>query len=451
MTLAQQIASKVDAAKAIHALAAKENRDLTAEELAQANAHLDAADALKATAASEQAASEAQAAAAARLASADADLAKPQPRRLAATSATPLVAREAVLDDPARGFKSFGDFALEILDCGPSRSAIDSNQRLRAAAGTGMTQGVTAEGGVLVPPAFSKVIWDGARQKSESMLGYCDVQPIDPGVESVTIPAIAETSRATGSRWGGVRGYWKSELSAMTESRPKMRDVKIEPKELYVLGYVSDKLLRNAPGTASSILATAAADEINFLIGDSVFNGDGAGKPVGVISHASTVSVAKETGQVAATIVKANIDKMWARCHANWRNNAVWFVNQACEPELENLSMVVGTGGVPVYLPAGGVADTPNARLKGRPVVVVEYCQALGTKGDIVLADLKSYLVGLRGMVDQASSMHLKFDYAQTAFRFIFEVDGQPWMASPITPFKGSATLSPVVALDTRS
>lgn len=451
MTLAQQIASKVDAAKAIHALAAKENRDLTAEELAQANAHLDAADALKATAASEQAASEAQAAAAARLASADADLAKPQPRRLAATSATPLVAREAVLDDPARGFKSFGDFALEILDCGPSRSAIDSNQRLRAAVGTGMTQGVTAEGGVLVPPAFSKVIWDGARQKSESMLGYCDVQPIDPGVESVTIPAIAETSRATGSRWGGVRGYWKSELSAMTESRPKMRDVKIEPKELYVLGYVSDKLLRNAPGTASSILATAAADEINFLIGDSVFNGDGAGKPVGVISHASTVSVAKETGQVAATIVKANIDKMWARCHANWRNNAVWFVNQACEPELENLSMVVGTGGVPVYLPAGGVADTPNARLKGRPVVVVEYCQALGTKGDIVLADLKSYLVGLRGMVDQASSMHLKFDYAQTAFRFIFEVDGQPWMASPITPFKGSATLSPVVALDTRS
>ena len=404
MTLAQQIASKVDAAKAIHALAAKENRDLTAEELAQANAHLDAADALKATAASEQAASEAQAAAAARLASADADLAKPQPRRLAATSATPLVAREAVLDDPARGFKSFGDFALEILDCGPSRSAIDSNQRLRAAAGTGMTQGVTAEGGVLVPPAFSKVIWDGARQKSESMLGYCDVQPIDPGVESVTIPAIAETSRATGSRWGGVRGYWKSELSAMTESRPKMRDVKIEPKELYVLGYVSDKLLRNAPGTASSILATAAADEINFLIGDSVFNGDGAGKPVGVISHASTVSVAKETGQVAATIVKANIDKMWARCHANWRNNAVWFVNQACETELENLSMVVGTGGVPVYLPAGGVADTPNARLKGRPVVVVEYCQALGTKGDIVLADLKSYLVGLRGMVDQASS-----------------------------------------------
>lgn len=451
MTLAQQIASKVDAAKAIHALAAKENRDLTAEELTQANAHLDAADALKATAASEQAASEAQAAAAARLASADADLAKPQPRRLAATSATPLVAREAVLDDPARGFKSFGDFALEILDCGPSRSAIDSNQRLRAAVGTGMTQGVTAEGGVLVPPAFSKVIWDGARQKSESMLGYCDVQPIDPGVESVTIPAIAETSRATGSRWGGVRGYWKSELSAMTESRPKMRDVKIEPKELYVLGYVSDKLLRNAPGTASSILATAAADEINFLIGDSVFNGDGAGKPVGVISHASTVSVAKETGQVAATIVKANIDKMWARCHANWRNNAVWFVNQACEPELENLSMVVGTGGVPVYLPAGGVADTPNARLKGRPVVVVEYCQALGTKGDIVLADLKSYLVGLRGMVDQASSMHLKFDYAQTAFRFIFEVDGQPWMASPITPFKGSATLSPVVALDTRS
>lgn len=387
---------------------------------------------------------------------ASASTGRPGPRSvntpLAGTTDAPLVAREKVLEDPKRGFKHLGDFALAIMDAGPNvHQAIENGSRLKAAAGTGMTQGVTADGGILVPPAFRKEVWDGARQQSESMLGYCDVQSIDPGVQSVEIPAIAETSRATGSRWGGIRSYWKGELTQMTESKPTLRGVKVEPQELYVFSYISDKLLRNAPGLASGLLAKAAADEINFKMGDSVFNGLGNGMPVGVIGHASVVSVAKESGQAAATINATNINKMWARCHANFRSGAVWFINQAVEPQLELLSANVGTGGVPIYLPPGGIADTPNARLKGRPVVVVEYCAALGTVGDIVLGNFGAYLVGLRGMVDQASSMHLKFDYAQTAFRWIFEADGQPWLASKITPFKGSDTLSPFVTLDTRS
>lgn len=49
-------------------------------------------------------------------------------------------------------------------------------------------------------------------------------------------------------------------------------------------------------------------------------------------------------------------------------------------------------------------------------------------------------------------SIHLRFDYGETAFRFMFEIDGQPWIAEPLTPFKGSAnTLSPFVTLATRA
>lgn len=440
--------------KALRATAKAENRRNSAEELDTIEANLAAIDEADAAEKAAAASSERDEALLAREKAAEDAASKPRGRKGAPGQPVhqPAVARESVLDDPKRGFKSLADFALEILDCGPGASSVMGNDRLKAAAGTGLTQGVTADGGVLVPPAFRTDIWDGARAASESMLQYCDVNPIDPGVQSVTIPAVNETDRANGSRWGGIRGYWKGELSQLTSSKPAFRDLKVEPQELYVYGFISDKLLRHAPGTASSILARAAADEINFKLGDAIVNGDGAGKPLGFIGHASVVSVAKETGQAAATIVKANIDKMWSRCHANWRAGAVWFINQAVEPELENLSQVVGTGGVPVYLPAGGVADTPNARLKGRPVIPIEYCAALGTVGDIVLANLKSYCVGLRGMVDQASSMHLKFDYAQTAFRFIFEADGQPYLASPITPFKDtSKTLSPIVTLATRA
>lgn len=198
------------------------------------------------------------------------------------------------------------------------------------------------------------------------------------------------------------------------------------------------------------MLNRAAADEINFKVGQAIYGGDGVGKPLGFKGHGSTVVVSAESGQAAGTIVKENIDKMWSRCHANWRSGAVWLINQDVEPALEQLSAVVGTGGVPVYLPAGGITETPNARLKGRPVIPIEYCETLGTKGDICLVNLKAYATATRGMVDQQSSMHLKFDYAQTAFRFIFEIDGQPMTTAPTTPNKGSNALGSAVVLATR-
>lgn len=357
--------------------------------------------------------------------------------------------RDSIADDPKRGFATFAHFAQQVFDAGGS---VRSDPALmRVAAGTGMSQSVNNDGGVLVPPAFSTAIWDRVRMKSNSLLQYCDRIAVDPGNESVTFPAIAESSRANGSRWGGVQGYWKSELTAMTSSQMKFRDVKLSPHELYVFLYVSDKLLRNAPGTASQYMEQSAADEIAFKIGDSIINGDGTGKPVGVIGHAATVSVAKESGQAAASIQYKNLSNMWARCHMNYRSSAVWFVNQDVETALREMTMPVGTGGVPVYLPPGGASDSPYSRLFGREVVPIEYCPTLGTVGDIILANLEAYAVGIKGMMNAAYSMHLKFDYAQTCYRVIFEIDGQPWLDSAITPFKGSNTLSPIVTLATRS
>ena len=57
----------------------------------------------------------------------------------------------------------------------------------------------------------------------------------------------------------------------------------------------------------------------------------------------------------------------------------------------------------------------------------------------------------MRGSVRSDISMHLRFDYAESAFRFMWEADGQPWLASALTPFKGSNTLSTFVSLATRA
>lgn len=351
-------------------------------------------------------------------------------------------------DDPKRGFKTLGHFALRCME---SHANVRGDEMLMVAAGSGMSQGITAEGGVLVPPAFSRMIWDEVLRQSNSLLDRCFSVPVDQGAESITIPAIAESSRANGSRYGGIQGYWKDELDQMTASKPTFRQVKLTPHELYVFAYVSDKLLRHSPSTASAILERAAADEIAFKIGDSIINGTGAGMPRGVVGHSGTKSVAKESGQSAATVVPKNLFKMRNSMHTNWRMGAVWLINPEVEVALQELTFPVGTGGIPAYLPPGGLSESPYSMLFGQSVIPIEYCSALGTSGDIIYCNLRAYATAVRGMVDSAYSMHLKFDYAQTAFRMIFELDGQPFLNTTITPYKGSTETSPIVTLATRA
>lgn len=355
----------------------------------------------------------------------------------------------AIEQDPKRGFKSLGDFGLAVQGASLPGQIARRDERLDIlAAASGNSMGVGSEGGWLVPPQFSQTIWDGLNTGVDNLLSRCDSYTVTG--DSLTFNANAETSRATGSRWGGIQGYWIAEADQMTASKPKLRQVKLEPQQLAVLCYATDKLLKNAVAT-EQWLTRAAVDEINFLVGDSIVNGTGAGQPLGILTGSAKVSVAKDTAQTAKTITFDNVINMWARMHARSRGNAVWLINQDAEPSLAKMSMNVGTGGVPVYLPANGIADSPLASLMGRPVIPIEYAQTLGTVGDIILADMKSYAVGLRGGIESAMSMHLRFDYNETAFRFLFEVDGQPWLASPITPFKGSNTTSPFVVLATRA
>jgi HK97 family phage major capsid protein len=137
---------------------------------------------------------------------------------------------------------------------------------------------------------------------------------------------------------------------------------------------------------------------------------------------------------------------MWAPC----RQNAVWLIHQDVEPQLQ--AMTLGTGGAQLvaYLPPGGVSGKPYGTLMGRPVMPIEWCATLGTVGDIILADLRHYVTATRGMIESAMSIHLRFDYDESVFRFIFRIDGQPWWSAALTPYKGSNTQSCFVALATR-
>jgi HK97 family phage major capsid protein len=220
--------------------------------------------------------------------------------------------------------------------------------------------------------------------------------------------------------------------------------------KLAALCYATDELLADA-SALEAVIQQAFAEEFAWLLDDAILNGTGAGMPLGIMQSPSLVSVAIETGQAADTVVWQNVVKMWSRLWSRSKSQAVWMINQDIEPQLYSMSLAVGTGGVPVYMPAGGASGLPYGTLFGRPVLEVEQTATLGGVGDIVLADLSQYIMIEKGGVESASSIHVKFESDQTTFRFVMRVDGQPTWNAPLTPATASAnTLSPFVTLATR-
>jgi HK97 family phage major capsid protein len=346
------------------------------------------------------------------------------------------------------GWGFFGEFAAAVYGAGANDSG-PPDGRLFHAAASGAQQKIGSQGGFLVPPTFSNVIWDGLRQGSGNLLNMTDNYTVEG--ESLTFPAVHESSRADGSRWGGVQGYWVDEAAQITSSKPKFRQIKLEPHEAAVLIYATNKLINNSPVALEQWLTRAATDELNFMFGSGIVEGDGAGKPLGIKNSGALIAVAKETGQTAATIMSENIVKMFARLHPVSRSRAAWLINVDCEPQLNLMTVGVGASGLPSYMPPGGLSASPYATLMGRPVIPTEFCETVGTQGDVYLADLQAYAVGMRGGVDSSMSIHLRFDYHETCFKFVVSLDGQPWLNSAITPYKGTNTLSPFVALAVRS
>lgn len=323
---------------------------------------------------------------------------------------------------------------------------MEADRFSRAPSGAGESD--ASAGGFLVQTDFASAIWTRAYDMGD-ILGRVFKLPISASANGIKLPAVDETSRATGSRWGGVQSYWLAEGNQPTPTKPKFRMIELDLKKLFSTMYVTDELLQDQ-SALETIATQAFSEEIQFMTEDAIFEGDGVGKPMGIMNAPSLVTVAKDNGQAAATISLNNILNMWSRMWIRSRKNAAWFINQDVEPQLYQLAQTVGTGGLPMFLPAGGLNNAPYSSLFGRPVIPIEYAATLGTPGDITLADFSQYVLADKRGMQAATSIHVRFLTDEMVFRFTYRVDGEPLWHTALTPFKGSNTKSPFVVLAQR-
>ena len=343
--------------------------------------------------------------------------------------------------DNEKRFASFGEQLMAAYRAAMPGGKVD--ERLSTRAASGLNESTPSDGGFLVQQDF---VTELLKRTYETGILASKVKkiPISTNANGMKINAIDEDSRANGSRWGGVQTYWEGEADEITASKPKFRQMELSLKKLTGLCYATDELLQDA-AALEAVIRQAFAEEFGFKIDDAILSGSGEGEPLGILNSGAIVTVAKEASQTDVITVE-NLIKMWNRLWSRSRANAVWYINQELEPYLYTLKI----GDKPVYIPAGGLSEKPYGTLFGRPVVPIEQCSAAGEVGDIILADIGQYLLIDKGGVKAASSIHVRFLYDENVFRFIYRIDGKPIWTKPLTPYKGSATVSPFVTLAKR-
>jgi HK97 family phage major capsid protein len=362
---------------------------------------------------------------------------------------------ERLLADPKGGFRHFSHFAHSVYQVGrDGRGAPEQLQNwigaIQKTAGH-MEEENMAQGGYLVPIEFSNRLLMESLEASVVRPRATQI-PMQSNV--ILIPTVVDATHASNTYFGGVAIYRPGEAAQKSATKPAFGQIKLELHELAGLCYVTNSLLEDSPISVGSLLNTQFGEAIGFVEDDDFLNGSGTNQALGAFnaSNPAIVAVAKETGQAADTIVFENIIKMWARLYPRCHAKSVWVANIEAFPQLASMSMSVGTGGVPVWLPAGQLAGSPFGSLMGRPLFLSEKMQALGDQGDIGLADFSRYFIGEKsGGVQIATSIHIRFDYDETAFRFVLRYDGQPSWLVTLTPRRGAGTLSPFVVLAERA
>jgi len=361
----------------------------------------------------------------------------------------------AVENEAKRPFRSFGEQCFAAVQYALGRGVDkrllytnDQVNRLFGATGAGET--VSSEGGFFIQPDVLPGVIE-PMYDNDPVLSAVQRVPVGTNATSVKMNLVDETSRATGSRWGGVRAYWAGEASSVTASNVKLRQFQFDLNKLMALCYLTDEQIQDA-AQVEAITQRAFPAEMRFILTDAIWRGTGVGMPLGFMNSGAWVKQAIEATQTIATtntFIAANLSKMRARLPMSSRANAIFCYNQELEPKFYTATL----GNQPLYMPnglAGGLADG-GGRLVGQSAYVSEFAEAEGTPGDIVLLDPTQYLVIEKGGVAAATSLHVKFLTDEATLRWTYRVGGAPLWHTTLTRYKGTAALSPFVGLDTRS
>lgn len=339
------------------------------------------------------------------------------------------------IDKKTGGFSGLGEFLVSV---GKHMTGMASDSRVEKLITKTMTESIDSAGGVLVPDQFSSEVFNAALETSivrprANVLGM--------STDSLTVANLVDSDRSS-NIFGGIELKWieEAEDKSSYESQPKLGQIRLKAHEGIAATPVSDALMADANNFAS-FFKFAFGRAIGWYEDLYYLQGLGAGQPLGVFNAPILIAPNRTA---AGKVDGPDIGKLARRFLPGSWQNAVWLINQTVLGDWVDMQASAAN--------TMSVINLADMKCLGRPIIVTEKCSALGTQGDILLADFSHYVIGNRSLIISASS-HVP-DYWQknlTYWKLVIRVDGQPSLSSAITPYKGAATMSPFVTLATSS
>ena len=326
-------------------------------------------------------------------------------------------------------FSCFGEFMHAIVYNRTDPRLTDLYQARAQTMGSG------TEGGFMVPEQWRGELLQIQPQESVIRPRAMVIPAGDPPDAKITMPALDQSSAE--NIYGGVVVAAVSEAGTKGETDIRFKEVSLEPVEVAGWIRVSDKLLRNW-GAASAVLSTQLRKAIIGWEDYRFLRGTGVAQPLGIINSPAKVNVSRTT---ANQVVWSDIVNMFARL--KFGGSPVWIVSQTT---LSYLIKIADAGNNSLWVANASPGLPPT--LLGIPVYFNDRSPALGTEGDVVLADLGYYMIKDGSGPFVEASPHVYFTSNQTVIKAFWNVDGKPWLNQPI-PLEGSTsnTVSPFVVL----
>lgn len=292
-------------------------------------------------------------------------------------------------------------------------------------------------GGYAVPPQFAGMIDGYAIEESIIRKG---ATVIPTTLAEYKAPRIDQTIAPDGSSamLGGIKLYWTAERGNIQQTTMKMDMIDLKVNKMGAYVQISEELLADAQAL-SGLLIQKFGEAKGWFEDYAFLNGNGVGKPLGILNAPATYSVSRNT---ASHFKLEDAQNMVSRLPSASRGRAVFVMHQSVMPDLMNLAT---SGNFVTFL--RDLQGRPETRLLGIPVEYTEKIPVLGTAGDVLLIDRSAYYILNRKDTTIATSNEVAFLTDEVVMKVTSRLDGQPALNDKITLADGSYQVSPFVKL----
>ncbi len=228
------------------------------------------------------------------------------------------------------------------------------------------------------------------------------VMPSTTGV--LTIPRLIQTD----ANEFGVSFTWVNEGAEKEETEPSFEQIIITTFELSGYTEITNTFLSRSAFALEPLLARLYRDAMANQFMNVILNGSGVAQPLGVVNTAGLRLVARNAAGTANWVDVVNLKHALQSYH--WSN-----LNYVLDATvLQRLERTTDTQGRPLW--NAGVSAGPVDRINASPYLTTELTPAVGTAGDIILANWKWYWLVIEQDVVVKRSEHFRFRHNRTAF-----------------------------------